>query len=64
MLKEGKVYVLKDEELRAEIIWLHHNVLVAGYGGRWKTVELVTKNYWWLGVMRNVGRYVEGCDLC
>ena len=64
MLKEGKVYVLKDEELRAEIIWLHHNVLAAGYGGRWKTVELVTKNYWWLGVMRNVGRYVEGCDLC
>jgi len=31
VLKKGKVYVLKDEELRAEIIWLHHNVLVAGY---------------------------------
>jgi len=26
-------------------------------------VELVTRNYWWLGVMRDVGRYVEGCDL-
>ena len=52
--KEGKVYIPKDEELRAEIIQLHHNVLAAGYGGRWKTVELVMRNYWWLGVMRDV----------
>jgi len=64
VLKEGKVYVLKDEELRAEVIQLHHDVPTAGHGGRWKMVELVTRNYWWLGVMRDVGRYVEGCNLC
>ena len=34
VLKEGKVYVLKDKELRAEVIWLHHDVLAAGHGGR------------------------------
>ena len=27
-------------------------------------MELVTRNYWWPGVTRDVGRYVEGCDLC
>ena len=27
-------------------------------------MELVTRNYWWPGVMRDVGRYVEGYDLC
>ena len=26
-------------------------------------VELVTRNYWWPGVIREVGWYVEGCDL-
>jgi len=46
VLKEGKIYVLKDKKLRAEVIQLHHDVLAAGYGGRWKTVELVTRNYW------------------
>ena len=46
VLKKGKIYVLKDEELRMEIIQLHHDVPVAGHGGRWKTVELVTRNYW------------------
>ena len=64
VFKEGKVYVLKDEELRAEVIWLHHDVPMAGHGGRWKMVELVTRNYWWPGVTRDVGRYVKGCDLC
>jgi len=34
VLKEGKVYVPKNEELRAEVIRLHHDVPVAGHGGR------------------------------
>ena len=24
---------------------------------------MVTRNYWWPGVTREIGRYVEGCDL-
>jgi len=27
-------------------------------------MELVTRNYWWPGVTRDIGRYVEGCDIC
>jgi len=33
VLKEEKMYVLKDEELRAEIIQLHHNVPAVEHGG-------------------------------
>jgi len=33
VLKEGKIYIPKDMELRSEIIWLHHDVPVAGHGG-------------------------------
>jgi len=64
VLKERKVYVPKEEELRVKIIWLHHDVPAVGHEGRWKTVELVMRNYWWPGVTRDVGKYVEGCDLC
>ena len=64
VLKKEKVYVPKDEVLKAEVIQWHHNVLVAGHEGKWKIVELVTRNYWWPGVMRDVGKYVEGCNLC
>ena len=62
VLKEGRVYVPKDEKLRVEIIWLHHDMLIAGHGGQWKTVKLVTRNYWWIGVTNKVKQYVEGCD--
>ena len=30
-LKKGNVYVLKDEKLRLEIIWLHHDMPIAGH---------------------------------
>jgi len=46
MYKEGKVYVPKDDRLRAEIIRLHHDTLVGGHRRQWKTVELVTCNFW------------------
>ena len=45
MLKESKIYVLKDKALRVEIIQLHYGVLIARHGGKWKTMELVTRNY-------------------
>ena len=31
VLKEETVYVLKDNKLRLEIIWLHYNMPIAGY---------------------------------
>jgi len=43
---------------------LHHDVPVARHGGKWKTTELVIRNYWWLGVTRDMRKYVEGCDIC
>ena len=62
--KKKKVYVPKDNILKAEIIRLHHNTPVGGHGGQWKTVELVTQNFWWPGVTKEVKQYVEGCDYC
>jgi len=44
----------KDNKLRAEIIRLYHDTLVEGYRGQWKIVELVTRNFWWLGVTKEI----------
>ena len=54
VLKEGKIYVLRNEKLRLEIIWLHHNILIVGYERQQKMVELVTRNYWWPGITKEV----------
>jgi len=44
-MKERQIYMLEGK-LREEVIQLHHNTPVGGYRGRWKTTELVTRNYW------------------
>ena len=31
MYKKGKVYILRDEKLRAEIIQLHYNIPIEGH---------------------------------
>ena len=54
VLKEGRIYVLKNEKLRVEIIWLHYDILIVGHRGQWKMVELVTRNYWWPEVTKEV----------
>ena len=55
--------MLKDEELRVEIIQLHYDMLVVGHGRKWKTTELVTRNHWQPGVTKDVGKYVDGKDV-
>ena len=64
MYKERKVYISKDDILRAEIIRLHHSTPVGGHGGQQKTVELVTQNFWWPGVTKKVKQYVEEYNSC
>jgi len=48
------VYVSKDNKLRMEIIRLHHDMPVGEHGGQWKTVELVMRNFWWPGIIKEV----------
>ena len=64
VLRKEKIYVLKDEKLRIEIIKLHHNVLVARHRERWKTMKLVMRNYQWPGVTKNMGKYVDKYNFC
>ena len=48
ILKEGRIYI-PEGDLRREIIQLYHDTPIGGHGGRWKTAELVARNYWWPG---------------
>ena len=42
--KEEKIYILKNEELRIGITWLHYDALVVEHKKRWKTTELVAES--------------------
>lgn len=64
LLFHGKVYVPKNVELRRDIVRIHHDLIAVGHPGRWKTLELVSRNYWWPGMSKFVNEYVSTCDLC
>ena len=64
MYKEGKVYMSKNNILRIEIIRLHYDILVGGYGEQWKIVKLVTRNFWWSEITKEIKRYMEECSFC
>ena len=64
MYKEEKVYVPRDKKLRVEIIWLYYDMPVGRHREQQKIVELVTRNFWWPGVTKEVKQYVEGYDTC
>jgi transposase InsO family protein len=59
-----RVYVPIDQKLREDIIREHHDSRLAGHPGQYRTHELITRNYWWPRIMRDVRRYVAGCESC
>ena len=61
---DGKVYVPRDRNLRERIIHAHHDTPLAGHPGRFKTLDLIQRNYWWPGIRTYVTRYIEGCETC
>jgi len=42
----GKIYIPQSPDLRRQIVALCHDTQIAGHPGRWKTLELVSRNYW------------------
>ena len=58
-----KVYV-PNSDLRCHISTLCHDSKIAGHAGRWKTLELVSRNYWWPQMLRYISRYFSTRDMC
>lgn len=49
-------------QLRLDILRESHDSPTAGHFGINKTVELVTRNYWWPGLKPFITDYVKSCD--
>ncbi|EGX43835.1 hypothetical protein AOL_s00212g2, partial [Orbilia oligospora ATCC 24927] len=68
--EQGELYhndrkvVPDNEKIREEILQQHHDHPTAGHPGRAKTLELVQRQYTWVGLRKDVDRYVDNCHIC
>jgi len=61
---KDRLYIPADLPLRTDIIQQHHDSITAGHPGRYKTQELITRDYWWPRMQGQIRKYIDGCDLC
>jgi hypothetical protein len=47
LMFRSKIYVPNDRDLRCRIIKQHHNTRIAKHAGCFRTLELISRNYWW-----------------
>ena len=62
-LYKGLIYIPNNDNLKRKITQLFHDE-VMGHPGQWKTVELITREYWWPGITKFVKAYIKGCTVC
>ena len=56
------VYI--PEVLRLEILTKYHEKPAAGHLGIKRTLELITRNFWWPKIKEDVTKYVNSCQSC
>ena len=64
ILYRGHIYIPKDNNLRRDIVKMYHDHPAVGHPGRWKTYELISREYWWPGLSQFTKNYVDGCATC
>jgi hypothetical protein len=55
LMFRSKIYVPENRELMCCIVEQHHNTCITGHVGHFKTLELVSCNYWWPQKSRYIG---------
>ena len=61
---EGRIYVPNNKKIREEILEENHNSVDVGHPGQQRMLELIKRNYWWLGIKEDVKKYVQECFKC
>jgi len=69
-LRSDRVYyrdrllILEDEKLRLRLLQLSHDTPIASHSGRAKIYEILSRHYYWPGMIKTVARFVRNCHLC
>jgi len=55
---EGRIYIPNNKKIKEEILKENHDLVDIEHPGQYRMLELLKRNYWWLGLKEDVKRYV------
>ena len=61
---KGKIYIPNNRKLKKWILWENDDEADISYPEQQKIMELVKQNYWWLGLKKDIKKYVQECFKC
>ncbi|KAG6869798.1 hypothetical protein C0992_001947, partial [Termitomyces sp. T32_za158] len=57
LLRDGRIYAPDHAKVRLDILRQHHNHKLRGHPGIRKTLQLISRTYFWPGMKKDVTRY-------
>lgn len=61
---KNRIYIPAGNNLRHELLSIHHDDPLAGHFGRTRTLELIKRKYHWPNIELDVAEYVRDCQVC
>ncbi|QRV84915.1 Retrotransposable element Tf2 protein [Ceratobasidium sp. AG-Ba] len=56
---EGRIVIPENKEIRLAILEMHHDNPIAGHQGQARTLELISRRYYWPAMKQQVNRFVK-----
>lgn len=61
--QKEQIYV-SEGKTRLRVLQAHHDFPAAGHFGYNKTLELISRDFWWPQMWKAVKDFVQSCDVC
>ncbi|KAF8756102.1 reverse transcriptase [Rhizoctonia solani] len=61
---QGRIVVPDIGTLRTDLLRIFHDSPLAGHPGRQRTLELVSRSYYWPGIRADTYWHVDSCEIC
>ncbi|KAF8748741.1 hypothetical protein RHS01_10575 [Rhizoctonia solani] len=61
---QGKLVIPDNESLKERLLREFHDSPLAGHPGQQRTLELLSRSYWWPGMKSTAKEWVECCPTC
>ncbi|KAF8749312.1 hypothetical protein RHS01_10171 [Rhizoctonia solani] len=61
---QGRIVVPDVGSLRTDLLRVFHDSPLAGHPGRQRTLELISRNYYWPGIRADTYWHVDSCETC